>query len=90
MLLVDSEGFCQWDVTHRKFGVLDFVHCSIFLKLRNTTFRKLNQFLPSGEGRELPNLLGPFAVETKLVLFILHSLFYIGGVYLYASREVTS
>jgi hypothetical protein len=28
-------------------------------KLENTTFRKLDLFLPSAEGKETPTLLGP-------------------------------
>jgi hypothetical protein len=40
-------------------GFLDFVHRPEFYILENTTIRKLDLFLSSGEGRETPTLLGP-------------------------------
>jgi hypothetical protein len=42
-------------------GFLDFVHRPVFLKLENTTFRKLDLFPSSGEGGagKTPTLLGP-------------------------------
>jgi hypothetical protein len=39
-------------------GFLGFVRCPEFSILENTTFRKLDLFPSSGEGREIPTLLG--------------------------------
>jgi hypothetical protein len=55
---VDSKGFRRWSITLRIAGILDSVHHPVFLKLENTTFRKLDLFPSSGEGRT-PILLGP-------------------------------
>jgi hypothetical protein len=55
---VDSEAFWQWHATLRLAGLLDVVHHSVFQKLENTTFWKLDLFPSSGE-RETPTLLGP-------------------------------
>jgi hypothetical protein len=38
---------------------LNSAHRLEFYMLENTPFRKLDLFLPSGEGRETPTLLGP-------------------------------
>jgi hypothetical protein len=40
-------------------GFLDFVYGPKFYIQENTTFRKLDLFLSSGEERELPIMLGP-------------------------------
>jgi hypothetical protein len=37
-------------------GFLTFVHPPEFYILENTTFRKLDQFPSSGEGKETPNI----------------------------------
>jgi hypothetical protein len=54
---VDSIGFWRWCITHRITGVSDFIHCPDFnnykKKETNTTFRKLDLFPSSGEGRHL-------------------------------------
>jgi hypothetical protein len=41
---VDSKGFQRWCKTLRIAGILDSVHRPVFLKLENTTFRKLDLF----------------------------------------------
>jgi hypothetical protein len=46
-------------MTLRIAAVLDFVYRPGFWKLENTTFRKLDLFPSSGEGRKLPTLLSP-------------------------------
>jgi hypothetical protein len=56
--LVDPKEFWQWCGTLRIAGFLDFVHGRYSKKLGNTTFRKLDLFLFSGEG-ETPTLSGP-------------------------------
>jgi hypothetical protein len=62
---VYSKEFCRWCITLRITGFLDFVHCPVFLKLENTTFRKQDVFLSSGELLRLafskgPNRVGVF------------------------------
>jgi hypothetical protein len=48
------ESNCNYTIT----GVLDFFHCTVFYKLENTTFRKLDLFPSSDEGWKTPQL-GP-------------------------------
>jgi hypothetical protein len=52
---VDTIGFRRWCITHRNIGFSDFVHRPDFFKYqwKNTTFRKLDLFPSSGEGRHL-------------------------------------
>jgi hypothetical protein len=51
----DSTGFLRWCITHRINWFSDFVHRpdSKELEDKNTTFRKLDLFPSSGEGRHL-------------------------------------
>jgi hypothetical protein len=44
---------------HRITGFLDFFHRPIFYRVENTTFRKLDLFPSSGEGREDTYSVGP-------------------------------
>jgi hypothetical protein len=54
-MCVDSIGFWRWCITHRINGYSDFVHRpdSKDLEDENTTFRELDLFPSSGEGRHL-------------------------------------
>jgi hypothetical protein len=47
------------DCLLRIAGLLDFVHRPEFQIPQNTTFRKLDLFPSSGEGKETPTLLDP-------------------------------
>jgi hypothetical protein len=49
MTMVYNESECLWTL----------IHSQVFEKLENTTFRKLDLLLTSGERKETPTLLGP-------------------------------
>jgi hypothetical protein len=68
-----SIGFWRWCITHRINGFSDFVHRldSKELEDKNTTFRKLDLFSSSGEGRHIQWLTlalskGPNRVSVSL------------------------
>jgi hypothetical protein len=54
----NSKGLWRWCITLKIIGFMDFVHRPVFKILENRTFRKLDLFPSSGQGKETPTLLG--------------------------------
>jgi hypothetical protein len=61
LLSVDTIGFWRWCITHRDIGFSNFVHRPDFSKItmKNTTFRKLDQWLRLALSKG-PNRVGVF------------------------------
>jgi hypothetical protein len=49
-------------------GFLDYDHRPVFKIIENTTFRKLDLFPSSGEGKEAPALLGPLEELISVII----------------------
>jgi hypothetical protein len=56
---IHIDRFFQYGLLVKITGSLDFVHCPEYYIIENTTFRKLDLFPSSGEGREITILLFP-------------------------------